>query len=169
MGGRAVDCDGLENRCGGNSTGGSNPSPSARNIGHPVVIPRDVLFCPGFRGFLSAIVPVYIRHRAQYCGQIFTTVKRNVRAGAPQAYVPYGANAYRIQDFYKRVWASYFFLNAIAKTVAPATNIIPDSNCPIVRPQLVKKPIWMSGARNCSHKIRNTAYSIANIPPSAPG
>lgn len=80
-----------------------------------------------------------------------------------------GANAYRIQDFYKRVWASYFFLNAIAKTVAPATNIIPDSNCPIVRPQLVKKPIWMSGARNCSHKIRNTAYSIANIPPSAPG
>ena len=31
MGGRAVDCDGLENRCGGNSTGGSNPSPSARN------------------------------------------------------------------------------------------------------------------------------------------
>ena len=30
MGGRAVDCDGLENRCGGNSTGGSNPSPSAR-------------------------------------------------------------------------------------------------------------------------------------------
>lgn len=32
MGGRAVDCDGLENRCGGNSTGGSNPSPSASNI-----------------------------------------------------------------------------------------------------------------------------------------
>ena len=46
MGGRAVDCDGLENRCGGNSTGGSNPSPSASKIGHPVVIPRDVLFRP---------------------------------------------------------------------------------------------------------------------------
>ena len=29
MGGRAVECGGLENRCGGNSTGGSNPSPSA--------------------------------------------------------------------------------------------------------------------------------------------
>ena len=46
MGGRAVDCDGLENRCGGNSTGGSNPSPSARNMTHPVVITRDVLFRP---------------------------------------------------------------------------------------------------------------------------
>ena len=31
MVGRAVECGGLENRCGGNSTGGSNPSPSARN------------------------------------------------------------------------------------------------------------------------------------------
>ena len=30
MVGRAVECGGLENRCGGNSTGGSNPSPSAR-------------------------------------------------------------------------------------------------------------------------------------------
>jgi preprotein translocase subunit SecE len=26
-----VDCDGLENRCAGNRTGGSNPSPSAKN------------------------------------------------------------------------------------------------------------------------------------------
>lgn len=26
--GRAVECGGLENRCGGDSTGGSNPSPS---------------------------------------------------------------------------------------------------------------------------------------------
>ena len=46
MVGRAVECGGLENRCGGNSTGGSNPSPSARNIEHPEVIPRDVLFRP---------------------------------------------------------------------------------------------------------------------------
>ena len=53
MGGRAVDCDGLENRCGGNSTGGSNPSPSARNMMHPVVIPRDVLFCPVSGGFIA--------------------------------------------------------------------------------------------------------------------
>ena len=30
MGGRAVECDGLENRWRGNSSGGSNPSPSAR-------------------------------------------------------------------------------------------------------------------------------------------
>ena len=29
-GGRVVDCGGLENRCAGNSTGGSNPSPSAK-------------------------------------------------------------------------------------------------------------------------------------------
>ena len=41
MGGRAVDCDGLENRCGGNSTGGSNPSPSAIKINTPQ---RGVLF-----------------------------------------------------------------------------------------------------------------------------
>lgn len=53
MGGRAVDCDGLENRCGGNSTGGSNPSPSARNIEHPVVIPRDVSFAPDSREFYT--------------------------------------------------------------------------------------------------------------------
>ena len=46
MVGRAVECGGLENRCGGNSTGGSNPSPSASNIEHPVVIPRDVSFTP---------------------------------------------------------------------------------------------------------------------------
>ncbi len=51
MGGRAVDCDGLENRCGGNSTGGSNPSPSATKIRHPVVIPLDVLFCHVSGGF----------------------------------------------------------------------------------------------------------------------
>ena len=36
MVGRAVECGGLENRCGGNSTGGSNPSPSARKIQTPV-------------------------------------------------------------------------------------------------------------------------------------
>ena len=35
MVGRAVECGGLENRCGGNSTGGSNPSPSARKIKCP--------------------------------------------------------------------------------------------------------------------------------------
>ena len=64
MGGRAVDCDGLENRCGGNSTGGSNPSPSATKIRHPVVIPRDVLFCPVPGGFwqryyqhISSVMP----------------------------------------------------------------------------------------------------------------
>src|SRR5207302_8152513 len=31
--GRAVDGGGLENHCGGNSTGGSNPSPSAKSLG----------------------------------------------------------------------------------------------------------------------------------------
>ena len=44
MGGRAVDCDGLENRCGGNSTGGSNPSPSARNNQNPDNICRGFVF-----------------------------------------------------------------------------------------------------------------------------
>ena len=44
MGGRAVDCDGLENRCGGNSTGGSNPSPSARNNQTPDKICRGFVF-----------------------------------------------------------------------------------------------------------------------------
>ena len=36
MVGRAVECGGLENRCGGDSTGGSNPSPSASNKKHPL-------------------------------------------------------------------------------------------------------------------------------------
>ena len=30
-----------------------NPSPSARNITHPMVIPRDVLFCPVSGGFIA--------------------------------------------------------------------------------------------------------------------
>ena len=37
MVGRAVECGGLENRCGGDSTGGSNPSPSASNKKTPLV------------------------------------------------------------------------------------------------------------------------------------
>ena len=28
--------------------------------------PAGCFFCPGFRGFLSPTVPVYVRHRAQY-------------------------------------------------------------------------------------------------------
>ncbi len=35
------DWDGLENRCGGNSTVGSNPTPSARSIVSPLKIPRQ--------------------------------------------------------------------------------------------------------------------------------
>ena len=42
MVGRAVECGGLENRCGGNSTGGSNPSPSASIRNTSLV---DVFLC----------------------------------------------------------------------------------------------------------------------------
>lgn len=51
MGGRAVECDGLENRCGGNSTGGSNPSPSARRISAR----RGRLFFIVLTSFISVI------------------------------------------------------------------------------------------------------------------
>lgn len=67
-----------------------------------------------------------------------------------------------------RIFYIYFLRIATVKIVAPATNIIADNNCPIVRPQLVKKPIWTSGARNCSQNMRATAYPIPSIPPKAP-
>lgn|GEM_PF-6734289 len=67
-----------------------------------------------------------------------------------------------------RIFYIYFLRIATVKIVAPATNIIADNNCPIVSPQLVKKPIWTSGARNCSQNMRATAYPIPNIPPKAP-
>ena len=35
----------------------------------------------------------------------------------------------------------YFFRNATVNIAAPAKNIIPDSNCPMVKPQLVRNPI----------------------------
>ena len=47
--------------------------------------------------------------------------------------------------------------NSRNEEAAPATNKMPDNNCPMVRPQLVKNPICASGARNNSQTIRNTA------------
>src|SRR2546428_14062128 len=39
--GRVVDGGGLENHCGGNSTGGSNPSPSAKSLGKLSIQQRE--------------------------------------------------------------------------------------------------------------------------------
>ena len=69
MVGRAVECGGLENRCGGNSTGGSNPSPSASNILLKLLnfltktsgVYR--MFFIGFKGANSAFVGVKIKWR----------------------------------------------------------------------------------------------------------
>ena len=55
MGGRAVDCDGLENRCGGNSTGGSNPSPSASILGFAMNSTK----IPQNRGIFHALTVVW--------------------------------------------------------------------------------------------------------------
>ena len=55
MGGRAVECGGLENRCGGNSTGGSNPSPSARILGFAMNSTK----IPRFRGIFHALTLVW--------------------------------------------------------------------------------------------------------------
>ena len=62
-----------------------------------------------------------------------------------------------------------FLFSAQAKIAPPPINISPDSNCPIVNPHDVRKPICASGARNCSQIIRNIAYSIPIIPANAPG
>ena len=59
--------------------------------------------------------------------------------------------------FAHRVFYTYFFRIATAKTIAPAANSIADNNVPMVSPQEVRKPICASGARNCSHTIRATA------------
>ena len=55
MGGRAVECGGLENRCGGNSTGGSNPSPSASILGFVMNSTK----IPRFRGIFHALTLVW--------------------------------------------------------------------------------------------------------------
>ena len=55
MVGRAVECGGLENRCGGNPTGGSNPSPSATKIKRQ----KRAFY------FLSAMVGFKERYRAK--------------------------------------------------------------------------------------------------------
>ena len=62
-----------------------------------------------------------------------------------------------ILNFFTLPILYYFFLIAILNINAPATNITADNNCPIVKPQLVKKPICTSGARNCSQNILNKA------------
>ncbi len=70
---------------------------------------------------------------------------------------------------YSFVFYTAFFRNAIVKTIAPATNIMNESNVPIVNPHDVRKPICASGARNCSQTIRATPYPIPKTPDKAPG
>ena len=62
MVGRAVECGGLENRCGGNSTGGSNPSPSASILGYTV----SYIKSPQFRGIFHALTMVYAKNAPFY-------------------------------------------------------------------------------------------------------
>ena len=82
----------------------------------------------------------------------------------------FSAYNYNLSDILFQAFYSYtFFLIEYKNKPNPHANIIPDNNCPIVSPQLVKKPIWISGARNCSQPILNIAYNIPSIPPSAPG
>ena len=66
MGGRAVDCDGLENRCGGNSTGGSNPSPSASILAYMPIQTKSPRFC----GIFHALTLVWAKYGA-FSAQIY--------------------------------------------------------------------------------------------------
>ncbi len=84
MVGRAVECGGLENRCGGNSTGGSNPSPSASKIRHPVVIPQDVLFRPVSGGFYPRYyqcISLRVSNPPKYTATIYTALFSIVNIG----------------------------------------------------------------------------------------
>ena len=57
MGGRAVECGGLENRWRGNSSGGSNPSPSASILGYTVSYIKSPQFC----GIFHELTLVYAK------------------------------------------------------------------------------------------------------------